>query len=135
MFEFHASVVVKKVAFGSIPAQRIITQLRTGYCYLNGYLHEKGLMASPLCTCGEPKSVKHFIKNVSSIRSKQGLSWTEIYFGHFVQAAPILFGHLEISWDIFSDTKFYHHKWKLLSALLIMYPGVVLLPIRMVSAV
>ena len=26
----------------------------------------------------------------------QGLSWTEIYFGHFVQAAPILFGHLEI---------------------------------------
>ena len=27
---------------------------------------------------------------------KQGFSWTEIYFGHFVQAAPILFGHLEI---------------------------------------
>ena len=26
----------------------------------------------------------------------QGFSWTEIYFGHFVQAAPILFGHLEI---------------------------------------
>ena len=25
----------------------------------------------------------------------QGFSWTEIYFGHFVQAAPILFGHLE----------------------------------------
>ena len=24
----------------------------------------------------------------------QGFSWTEIYFGHFVQAAPILFGHL-----------------------------------------
>ena len=26
----------------------------------------------------------------------QGFSLTEIYFGHFVQAAPILFGHLEI---------------------------------------
>ena len=26
---------------------------------------------------------------------QQGFSWTEIYFGHFVQAAPILFGHLE----------------------------------------
>ena len=26
----------------------------------------------------------------------QGFSWTEIFFGHFVQAAPILFGHLEI---------------------------------------
>ena len=24
----------------------------------------------------------------------QGFSWTEIYFGHFVQAAPLLFGHL-----------------------------------------
>ena len=27
---------------------------------------------------------------------KQGFSWAEIYFGHFVQAPPILFGHLEI---------------------------------------
>ena len=26
----------------------------------------------------------------------QGFSWTEIYFRHFVQSAPILFGHLEI---------------------------------------
>ena len=26
----------------------------------------------------------------------QGFSWTEIRFGHFVRAAPILFGHLEI---------------------------------------
>ena len=26
----------------------------------------------------------------------QGFSWTEIYFEHFVQAAPILLGHLEI---------------------------------------
>ena len=26
----------------------------------------------------------------------QGFSWTDIYFGHFVQAAPILFRHLEI---------------------------------------
>ena len=25
----------------------------------------------------------------------QGFSWTEIYFRHFVQAASILFGHLE----------------------------------------
>ena len=53
MFEFHPSVVARKMAFGSIPAQRIVTQLRTGYCYLNGYLHAVGLnlKESPLCTC------------------------------------------------------------------------------------
>ena len=34
-----------------------------------------------------------FIENATEM---QGFSWTEIYFGHFVQAAPILFGHLEI---------------------------------------
>ena len=64
MFEFHPSVVAKKMAFDSMPAQRIITQLRTGYCYLNGYLHLDlvGLKESPLCTCGEPKSVKHFFE-------------------------------------------------------------------------
>ena len=37
----------------------------------------------------------------------QGFNWTEIYFGHFVQAAPILFGHLEIFYDIFSKLIFY----------------------------
>ena len=63
----------------------------------------------------------------------QGFSWTEIYFGHFVQAAPILFGHFEKILDIFSDTHFYHHKWKLLSALFIMKLRVVLLPCRTVS--
>ena len=33
---------------------------------------------------------------VKTLNYLQGFSWTEIYFGHFVQAAPILFGHLEI---------------------------------------
>ena len=66
---------------------------------------------------------------------KQGFSWTEIYFGHFVQAAPILFGHLEFFLGHFFNTKFYHHKRKLPSALLKLKPGVVSLPFRMVSAV
>ena len=62
----------------------------------------------------------------------KGFSWTEIYFGHFVQAAPILFGHLEIFRTFL--THFYHHKQKLPSALLILKPGVILQPFRMVSA-
>ena len=37
--------------------------------------------------CSASNVLKHSIN--------QGFSWTEIYFGHFVQAAPILFGHLE----------------------------------------
>ena len=31
-----------------------------------------------------------------TLQHVQGFSWTEVYFGHFVQAAPILFRHLEI---------------------------------------
>ena len=42
----------------------------------------------------------------------QGFSWIEIYFGHFVQAAPIFFGHLEF-FRTFFNTHFYHHKRKL----------------------
>ena len=45
------------------------------------------------------------INEVSSL-DRQGFRWTEIYFGHFVQAAPILFGHLEIFKDIFSTLTF-----------------------------
>ena len=42
-------------------------------------------------------------------RKEQGFSWTEIRFGHFVRAAPILFGHLEIFmppkelWEAYSN--------------------------------
>ena len=52
MFEFNPSVVAKKIASASIPAQQINTQFRTGYCYLNGYLHAVGLKESPVCNLG-----------------------------------------------------------------------------------
>ena len=38
---------------------------------------------------------------IDALRSSQSFSWTEIYFGHFVQAVHILFGHLEIFRTIF----------------------------------
>ena len=69
----------------------------------------------------------------NSSEHHHGFSWTEIYFGHFVQAAIILLGHLKIVQDIFSDTRFYHYKQELLSVL-IMKPGVVLQQFRTVSA-
>ena len=63
MYDLHPSVKAKKKAANSIPTQRITSQLRTGYCYLNGYMHTVGLKDSPLCTCGEPVSVKHYIED------------------------------------------------------------------------
>ena len=63
MYDLHPTVKAKKKAANSIPSQRITSQLRTGYCYLNGYMHTVGLKDSPLCTCGEPKSVKHYIED------------------------------------------------------------------------
>ena len=81
MFEFHPSVVAKKTAFGSIPAQRIITQLRTGYCYLNGYLHVVGLNESPLCKCGEPESVKHFTEECEQYEEIRENLRSILFFG------------------------------------------------------
>ena len=63
MYDLHPTVKAKKKAANSIPTQRITSQLRTGYCYLNGYMHTVGLKDSPLCTCGEPESVKHYIED------------------------------------------------------------------------
>ena len=81
MFEFHPSVVAKKTAFGSTPAQRIITQLRTGYCYLNGYLHVVGLKESPLCTRGEPESVIHFIEECEQYEEIREKLRSTLFFG------------------------------------------------------
>ena len=36
MYDLHPTVKAKKKAANSIPTQRITSQLRTGYCYLNG---------------------------------------------------------------------------------------------------
>ena len=63
MYDLHPTVIAKKKAANSIQTQRITSQLRTCYCYLNGYLHTIGLEDSPLCTCGEPESVKHYIED------------------------------------------------------------------------
>ena len=63
MFDLQPSVTAKKKTGGSITTQRIKTQLRTGYCYLNGYLHIVGLKDSPVYTCGESESVKHYIED------------------------------------------------------------------------
>ena len=63
MFDFQPSITAKKKTGGSITTQRIKCQLRMGYCYLNGYLHSVGMKDSPLCTCGEPESVKHYIED------------------------------------------------------------------------
>ena len=59
-------------------------------------LHTKGAN----CACSAYKGGKlcmFCIQREHTVHAlHQGFSWTEIYFGHFVQAAPILFGHLEI---------------------------------------
>ena len=62
MYDLHPSVEAKKKAANSIQTQRITSQLRTGYCSLNGYMHTVRLKDSPLCSCGEPLSVKHCIE-------------------------------------------------------------------------
>ena len=41
----------------------------------------------------------------------QSFSWTEIYFGHFVQAVRILFGHLEFFRTIFQTLITKHYDW------------------------
>ena len=44
----------------------------------------------------QEESLQVTISKLRRVLNIQGFSWTEIYFGHFVQAAPILLGHLEI---------------------------------------
>ena len=45
------------------------------------------------------------------VKHSQSFSWTEIYFGHFVQAVQILFGHLEFFRTIFQTLITKHYDW------------------------
>ena len=47
----------------SIKAQRIIYELRTGYCRLDEYRYKTGLQGSSNCRCGDRESVQHFIED------------------------------------------------------------------------
>ena len=81
MFDFQPSVTAKKKTRGSITTQRIKSQLRTGYCYLNGYLHSIGMKDSPLCTCGEPESVKHYIEDCEQYVETRETLRARLFYG------------------------------------------------------
>ena len=54
----------------NIKLQRVISQLRTGYCFLNEYLPRVCIKGSPLCACGDSESVSHFIKVCDKVRTR-----------------------------------------------------------------
>ena len=54
---------VQTVRVQSIKTQRIISELRTGYCRLNEYRCKTGLQDSPNCRCRDPESVQIFIED------------------------------------------------------------------------
>ncbi|MCG7878799.1 MAG: reverse transcriptase domain-containing protein [Candidatus Thiodiazotropha endolucinida] len=62
MFELRPSVNVQTAQVPNTKTQRIISELRTGYCRLNEYKHKTGLKETPNCNCGDPESVQHFIE-------------------------------------------------------------------------
>ena len=76
--------------------QRIKSQLRTGYCYLNGYLHSVGMKDSPLCTCGEPESVKHYIEDCEQYVETRETLKARLFYGT---------GSSEFSYKLFLEVK------------------------------
>ena len=62
LFEFRESVRARSKESTDIKIQKIITQLRTGFCTLNEYKHKTGLNHSPDCICGGTESVRHYIE-------------------------------------------------------------------------
>ena len=81
MFDFQPSVTAKKKTGSSITTQKIKSQLRTGYCYLNGYLHSVGLKDLPLCTCGEPESVTHYIEDCEQYEEIREMLRSRLFYG------------------------------------------------------
>lgn len=63
LFELRESMKVKAQQHTDRKIQKLITQLRTGYCSLNEYKHKTGVKDSPDCECGETESVRHFIED------------------------------------------------------------------------
>jgi ribonuclease HI len=43
------------------PQETIMARLRIGHCGLNNHLYRFGLTGSPLCNCGVPESVTHYL--------------------------------------------------------------------------
>ena len=70
-----------------------------GWHRLEKYMNSEGFLEKSLKIKSALKSTGKSLRSLEkslNFTIFQGFSWTEIYFGHFVQAAPILFGHLEI---------------------------------------
>ena len=64
LYEFRPQVGYHmKHNFKSVATEKVVSQLRTGYVFLNEYLHscKLGNTLSPMCECGEPESVRHYL--------------------------------------------------------------------------
>ena len=62
LYELKPEVTSKDKYTSFLKSERIIHQLRTGYCNLKYYRHKTGLDDSPLCQCGDPETVQHYIE-------------------------------------------------------------------------
>ena len=65
LFQYRPLVSTKSYCVQNVSAQRLISQLRTGYCHLNEYQCKLGNRDSTFCECGEPETVSHFIEDCS----------------------------------------------------------------------
>jgi len=64
-----------------------LCQLRTGRCRLNGYLARVNAVASELCVCGRPETVRHYLIECTrwqdqraALRQVVGQRWTDLSY-------------------------------------------------------
>ena len=87
----------------------IVTMVSSTYMTVaEKYIFQRLLKGQLQRSCAPP-----YLRSLWDIwnAQNQSFSWTEIYFGHFVQAVQILFGHLEFFRTIFQTLITKHYDW------------------------
>ena len=85
-----------------------IEQLRMRYTQLNKYLHQIGVKDSPLCECGSPETVEHYLLNCERYFDSRESMRTKIFntIGEAELTLNLLLRHsdfLKVISDILSD--------------------------------
>ena len=89
LFELRPTAASKTIDYRGTTNQRTLLQLQSGHTSLRDHLHRLGCKEDPLCNCGEPETLEHFLIHCPKYESTREALVSNIYLQTGIRMSAI----------------------------------------------
>jgi len=89
LFELRPLAASKTIDYRGTTNQRTLLQLQSGHTSLRDHLHRLGCKEDPLCNCGEPETLEHFLIHCPKYESAREALVSNIYLQTGIRMSAI----------------------------------------------